>query len=226
MTDPTASMRAWDGHTTDVFAICWQGELKEILFRVQKKVTDDCRLHAVFIHEHDPNDPIVGINESNIHPIADETGPPPFHVFTRGLSEPGAVHINSSEARPGDLLFEPHAGLTRLNLSVRYAAEMGYAPLVSHGPYFVMNQTHAHPQLNQVPGRVFRIREILNYQPKTLASQLSKLGINRAMMSSKGFFLSVAQLRSTLKIPDGADAYLIFITFSRSRPVCIVADLM
>jgi len=226
MTDPTASMRAWKGHTTDVFAICWQGELKEILFRVQKKATDDCRLHAVFIHEHAPFDPIDIINDRTSHPMVHQTGSPPFHLFTRGLSEVKAVHIHSSEARPGDLLFEPHAGLTRLNLSVQFAAEMGYAQLAPQVPYYVMESPLNHPQSHQIPGRIFRIRHVLNYQPKTLASQLKIMGIHRAMMGSKGFFLSVAQLRATLRIPDGADAYLIFITLSGKRPVCIVADLL
>jgi len=226
MTDPTASMRAWNGHTTDVFAICWQGELKEILFRVQKDASDDCRLHAVYIYEHAPYVPVSGIHNHSSRPTAHEAEPPPFHRFTRSLSEAKAIHINATQALPGDLLFEPHAGLTRLNLSAHYAVEMGYAQLTPHVPYFVMDPTLAGAQAEQLPGRIFRIREILNYRPKTLASQLRKMGINRAMMGSKGFFLSVAQLRSTLRIPDGGDAYLIFITLSGNRPVCIVADLL
>jgi len=262
MTDPAASMHAWDGHTTDVFAICWQGELKEILFRVQQEATDECRLHAVHIYEGDHHEPIVEMDGHSTLPQAHETkdsleipishkvsaslntlispdaffpqkeplsleitGPPQFHLFTRNLSESSAMHINPSQARPGDLLFEPHAGLTRLNLSGHYAAEMGYAQLTPHVPYFLMNSATIPPCSNQVPGRIFRIRDVLNYQPKTLATQLKSMGINRAMMASKGFYLAVAQLRSTLKIPDGADAYLIFTTLSSNRPVCIVADL-
>jgi len=46
------------------------------------------------------------------------------------------------------------------------------------------------------------------------------------MLASKCFYLNVAQLRSTLKIPDGNDAYLIFTTLSGHRAVCIVADLL
>lgn len=226
MTDPTASMRAWDGHTTDVFAICYQGELKEILFRVQQKMSDDCRIHAVYIYEHASIDPIVTLNERTNRPMLQETDSPPFHVFTRSLHESSVVCIDFSPVEAGDLLFEPHAGLTRLNLSRRFAADMGFAQIAPHVPYFVMHPTPSHPRSDQVPGRIFRIRAVLNYQPKTLASQLKAMGINRAMMGSRGFFLSVAELRSILRIPDGADAYLIFITLSGNRPVCMVADLL
>jgi hypothetical protein len=226
MTDPTASMRAWNGHTTDVFAICWQGELKEILFRVQKERHGDCRLHAVYIHGHDPNDPIEAIKDQNTAPMVHDIVPPPFHIYSRSLSEAKAVHSNASQIGPGDMLFEPHAGLTRLNLSGHFAAEMGYTQLAPHVPYFLMDSNHSALRTDHMPGRIFKIREVLNYQPKTLATQLKAMGVHRAMLASKCFYLNVAQLRSTLKIPDGDDAYLIFTTLSGNRAVCFVADLL
>lgn len=225
MTDPTESMRAWDGHTTDVFAICWQGELKELLFRVQRWKSDDCRLHAVYIYEHDPCATTFAIPGQMTTNRTNEGGPPPFHLFTRSLFESTTSPIYPSVAKQGDLLFEPHAGLKRLNLSTQYAAAMGYTQMAPHIPYFLVKSEHT-PRQNQVPGRLFRIRDMLQYQPKTLVRQLKSMGISRAMMASKGFFLSVAQLRSTLNIPDGADAYLIFTTLAGRKPVCIVADLL
>ena len=226
MTDPTASMRAWNGHTTDVFAICWQGELKEILFRVQKGTPGDCRLHAVYIHGHDPYDPIEALKGQNTGPMVQDIEPPPFHIFSRSLSEVKAAHSNASQARPGDLLFEPHAGLTRLNLSVEFALELGYTQLAPHVPYFLMGSNHSALRTDHMPGRILSIRDVLNYQPKTLVAQLKAMGVHRAMLASKCFYLNVAQLRSTLKIPDGEDAYLIFTTLSGNRAVCIVADLL
>jgi len=226
MTDPTASMRAWNGHTTDVFAICWQGELKEILFRVQKGTPGDCRLHAVYIHGHDPYDSNEAIKGQNTGPMVQDIEPPPFHIYSRSLSEAKTVHSNASQVGPGDLLFEPHAGLNRLNLSVEFALELGYSQLAPHVPYFLMGSNLSALRTDHMPGRILSIRDVLNYQPKTLVAQLKSMGVHRAMLASKCFYLNVAQLRSTLKIPDGNDAYLIFTTLSGHRAVCIVADLL
>jgi hypothetical protein len=89
-----------------------------------------------------------------------------------------------------------------------------------------MDSNHSALRTDHMPGRIFKIREVLNYQPKTLATQLKAMGVHRAMLASKCFYLNVAQLRSTLKIPDGDDAYLIFTTLSGNRAVCFVADLL
>jgi len=214
MTDPTASIREWAAHTTDVFAISWQGELKEILFRIQKQPGDGCRFHAVHIHEEPDSSSMAATTET--------PAVPRHHVFTRNSTHAKSPLPPAAVPQAGDLLFEPHGGLIRLNLSAEFAVEMGFAAIGPHTPYYIVSSGPEFHYRN-LPGRLFRVRAVLPYQPRTLAPQLKAMGIQSAMIASKDFYLSVAELRTTLKIRDGADAYLIFTTLFGKRPVCMVA---
>ncbi|POY37584.1 hypothetical protein C3K47_07440 [Solitalea longa] len=62
----------------------------------------------------------------------------------------------------------------------------------------------------EFPGRVFRIIEELDYQPKSLKKHLKEKGIKKANVSKRNFPIGVDEIRKSLNLADGGSVYLFF----------------
>ncbi|MDP2187454.1 MAG: class I SAM-dependent methyltransferase [Sphingobacteriaceae bacterium] len=182
------------GKPTAVYAICWQDELKELLFHYQPGFAGITRYEAVLLGKN-------GL------------------VADRFSSMALANTPEIANAVPGMYLLEPHAGLTKLRLDKAHAAQAGLKAFNPQAAYYMLPYW-----LSGYPGRQFLIKEVLPYKPKVLQSYLQGQGIKRVHMAKRDFFLEVAAIRKVLKMPDGDDARLFFTKDANGIGICVVCD--
>lgn len=101
----------------------------------------------------------------------------------------------------------------------KYLYEPNYAILKSGGfkslaKNFKLKKLHQHShlytsdQLEDFPGRSFKVLEVLSYSKKSLKA----LNLVKANITTRNFPLSVSEIRKKHKIKDGGDVYLFFTT--------------
>ena len=194
MSDVTACLLQL-GQVERVFAICWQDEVKELLFHLCATAPAEPHLEAV----------LLGKNGTLAHRFS-----APMHsAVAPALATPAA----------GQFLLEPHAGITKLRLDKALAVELGLQAINPHAAYFVLPYW-----LPDFPGRQFRIEAVLPYKPKQLQAYFKAHGIARVQMAKRDFFLEVAAIRKVLKMGDGDDARLFFTKDQRGEGICIVCS--
>jgi len=180
------------GKATAVYAICWQDELKELLFHYQPGFTGTTRYEAVLLGKN-------GLVADRFNSLAAANLP------------------EMSSAQPGMYLLEPHAGLTKLRLDKAHAAQAGLKAFNAQAAYYMLPYW-----LSGYPGRQFLIKEVLPYKPKVLQSYLQAQSIKRVHMAKRDFFLEVAAIRKVLKLPDGDDARLFFTKNAEGVGICVL----
>ncbi|MNZ97768.1 hypothetical protein D3C78_1170240 [compost metagenome] len=79
-------------------------------------------------------------------------------------------------------------------------------------------------QLDEFPGRVFRIIETLDYQPKTLKKTLKQKGVTKANITKRNFPVSVDEIRKILNIADGGGTYLFFTKTTEGKYKVIITE--
>lgn len=192
MSDVTACLLQL-GEVERVFAICWQDEVKELLFHISRTAPPEPQLEAVLL--------------SKTGTVA--------HRFSAPKNSHGAPPLAAPVA--GQFLLEPHAGITKLRLDKALAVELGLQAINPHAAYFLLPYW-----LPDFPGRQFRIEAVLPYKPKQLQAYFKAQGIARVQMAKRDFFLEVAAIRKVLKMGDGDDARLFFTKDQRGEGICIV----
>jgi len=115
-------------------------------------------------------------------------------------------------SHPKRFLYEPNAALMKAGAFHWIAQHFNLDKLHQHSHLFT-SDTSVH-----FPGRVFEIQKVLPYAPKTI----KKLGIAKANITTRNFKLTVAQLRSRLKIKDGGDLYMFFTTLKDGEMVVLL----
>lgn len=120
-------------------------------------------------------------------------------------------HINY--ALPKKFLFEPNAAIMKSGLFTSLSAEMDLEKLHPNTHLFTSEV------LKDFPGRKFEILEVLPYKKKKLKSQLN---FTKAHISTRNFPLSVENLRKQLKLKDGGDTYLFFVTAANEEKLVLI----
>ena len=76
-------------------------------------------------------------------------------------------------------------------------------------------------ELISFPGRSFRVKQVLDYNKKTLKKLL---GGQKANITTRNFPESVAQLRKKFKIKDGGERYVFFCTAADGSKIVILTE--
>jgi hypothetical protein len=179
---------------TRVLAIVAQGELKEVLFEVSDRLDDGMLLEAVWLYPDGQVHRFFG-------QIRDERCPPM------------AMPVS------GQWFFEPHAGLIKLRLGKAHAATLGLMAIQPNADYFLGKE-----RIDDYPGRQWCIVAVWPYKPKQLKQQLQAMGIYKAHLSKRDFFLEIAELRKILQLPEGEDAHLFFTKNKQGQPICVICE--
>jgi hypothetical protein len=182
------------GTPKTVYAICWQDELKELLFELEPGFAGETTYEAVLLGK---------------------TGA----VADRFNSSSAAGVPEITGAAPGMYLLEPHAGLTKLRLDKAHAARAGLKAFNSQAAYYLLPYW-----LDGYPGRQFVVKAVLPYKPKVLQTYFQAQGIKKVHMAKRDFFLEVAAIRKVLKMPDGDDARLFFTKDASGVGICVVCE--
>ncbi|MEM6268082.1 MAG: hypothetical protein AAF998_01530 [Bacteroidota bacterium] len=135
--------------------------------------------------------------------------------------ESGAVPL-LGDPEPGHFLYESDVSLYKAGLVPDWwAQEFPHLP-------GAMNHPEAYrwspERIADFPGRTFRIRESLPYQPKRVKKFMAVRGIRRANLSRRCFDVPLAQVRSRLGIKEGGSDYLIFTRRATGERIVFLAD--
>ena len=115
----------------------------------------------------------------------------------------------------GQWLFEPNASVMKAGCFGHIASRFGVTPVARDSHLFVADSPVA-----AFPGRSFVVERVTTMKKNDLRRALD--GMTQANISTRNFPLSVAQLRSRLRLADGGDAYLFATTLSTAEHVLLV----
>lgn len=101
-------------HTKKLYAICWQAELKELLFELDPSFEGQAQLHAVLLDSHG-------------------------HVSDH-FSGPNDQKPNIRLPLAGEYLYEPHAALIKTRLDRAHAAELQLSAINAHAAWYVSDK--------------------------------------------------------------------------------------
>ena len=115
---------------------------------------------------------------------------------------------------PLKFLYEPNAAIMKSGLFAALGQQLHISKLHPNTHLFTSNE------LVEFPGRRFRIESVLPFRKKLLKKELSK----KANISVRNFPETVANLRKQLRIADGGEQYLFFITLASEEKVVLVCQ--
>ncbi|THD66744.1 class I SAM-dependent methyltransferase [Robertkochia marina] len=150
---------------------------------------------------------------------------------------PLIVCVNLDERKPTPEKFS--FSLAQLeNVTAKTGAVSTYlyepnAAIMKSGAFGLITQTYnvkkLHPnthlytsdELVSFPGRSFRVKQVLDYNKKTIKKAL---GGQKANITTRNFPETVAQLRKKFKINDGGENYVFFCTAADGRKIVILTE--
>jgi len=168
-------------------------------------VDNECR-ELLFLLKKDYNtNPIIKtINFA--HTISQE--------FTFSFEEEQSSTCVYSE--PQEYLYEPNTSILKAGAFQSIAMKYNVSKLNANTHLYTSTQL-----IENFPGRIFKIKQTLSYNIKTLkALLLSK----KANISSRNFPLTVEQIRKKTKLHDGGDIYLFFTRSINNKSVIIITE--
>ncbi|EGV44876.2 class I SAM-dependent methyltransferase [Bizionia argentinensis JUB59] len=131
-------------------------------------------------------------------------------VFNFNLNEESLAQATYS--LPQKFLYEPNAAILKSGAFNLLSKELKIDKLHQH--------THLYTSMALIgfPGRSFEIIEIAAYSKKVF----KKLGIPKANITTRNFPESVASIRKKLKIADGGETYIFFVTNIQNERIAII----
>ena len=137
-------------------------------------------------------------------------------VFTSHLiPELSSPHPSSLIPLVSQFLYEPNASIMKAGCFAEVAEAFGVSPIATNSHLFVSSQP-----VSQFPGRMFQIEAMTTLNKKELRVALA--GITQANITVRNFPLSVAQLRSRLKLSEGGSTYIFATTLADKSHVLLV----
>ena len=165
-------------HAKDIYAIEWDGEVKEVLVALQYGYSDSPLLHA------------VRCNKSG----------QATHHFSHTMS---VKPVFGSADYTSAYLYEPSPALIKSGLTSNYLAQYGL--VMPDGSTFLALGNEFIPDFF---GRTFKIRDAIAYSKRDFADYLSKHDITQAHISVRHFPITVDEFRKQWKLKDGGEVYL------------------
>lgn len=117
----------------------------------------------------------------------------------------------------GNWLYEPNAAVMKSGLFNTVSDMFCIGKLASNTNLYTSDEPVA-----GFPGRVFRVLDVIPYQPKKFKNLLSP--IETASISVRNFPISAEELRKTLKIKDGNGCFIFGTTLSNGQKVIMVCS--
>lgn len=118
---------------------------------------------------------------------------------------------------PIHYLYEPNNSILKAGAFKVVASKLGLKKIALHSHLYTSEHF-----VKKFPGRVFRIKHKLTYQPKLFA----ELEIKKANISCRNFVDNVDEVKKKLKLKDGGAIYLFATTLANKKPMLIVCEKM
>lgn len=178
------------GEKISCYAVAVDHELKELLFEVGIPDNQQTALSSIKLN------------------AAGEI----VHEYSRNFNDAAR---KPELALPGaaDYFVEPHLALIKTRQARTLATEQGWLALNGQADYYLHHQPEP-----ATAGRWFKLVQHWPFKPKTLGAELKKLGIVKANVAKREFFMEVSEIRQRLKLADGGDDYLFFTKNNNGEP--------
>jgi hypothetical protein len=164
-------------HPKDIYAIEWDGEVKEILVALKYGYSDAPVIHAV---------------------RCNNVGQAIYH-----FSQPTPVKPGFGQADfTSHYLYEPSPALIKSGLTQHYLAQYGLT--MPDASTFLALGNEFIPDFF---GRIFKIKDAALYSKRAFADYLAQYNITQAHISVRHFPTTVADFRKQWKLKDGGDVY-------------------
>jgi 16S rRNA G966 N2-methylase RsmD len=180
----------------EIWVVSLNNECKEVLYLVGKE------------HLSNPK-----INTINIIPLLGGDGGGSNQSFSFLFSN--EENAKSEFSEPLTYIYEPYTSILKAGAFKSVAKKYQLKKIAQH--------THLYTSENLVekfPGRSFKIKTVVPYQPKTF----KKLGIKKANITCRNFTETVAQVKKKLNLTDGGDHYIFATTDLNGKPILIVTN--
>lgn len=116
---------------------------------------------------------------------------------------------------PKKYLYEPNAAILKAGAFSEISIYLKIAKLHKHSHLYSSNR------LIDFPGRIFKITQVLPYQPKKIMKALLS---NKANITTRNFPESVALIRKKTKLKDGGDTYIFFTTDLHNNKIVLICE--
>ena len=121
-------------------------------------------------------------------------------------------NIIAEYSEPLTYLYEPNSAILKAGAFNSVCAVLDVYKLHKHSHLYTSNK------LISFPGRRFNIEKVIPFNKK----EFSKLGIQKANVTTRNFPLSVSDIRKKLKIKDGGSSYLFFTIDKNNTKIIIL----
>jgi hypothetical protein len=176
-----------------------RGEVKEILAGMEAGIkAGSPKISAVILHDNGGVQ--ISVNEDPD-------------------TQPGTK--SAEELQPGEAVCFPDSAVTKAGLVAELASQTGLKRL-SPGHDLLAGSA---PE-SSFPGRVFRLLEIMPFNPSKVKKKLGRNGIRTAHIYRRNFPMAVEELHKKFRLPMGEDAHLLFMTDESSQNWCLLLELI
>ncbi len=117
----------------------------------------------------------------------------------------------------GNWLYEPNAAVMKSGLYNSVSEIFSIGKLATNTNLYTADEL-----VEDFPGRMFKVLDVIPYQPKKLRGRL--MTIETASISVRNFPISAEELRKTLKIKDGNGCFIFGTTLSNGQKVIMVCS--
>ncbi len=119
-------------------------------------------------------------------------------------------------SEPKCFLYEPNAAILKSGAFQQVATQFKINKIHQHSHLYTSDVLIAH-----FPGRIFKIKQQLKYDKKTL---LKHLPSKKANITTRNFPETVAQIRKKTKLKDGGEEYLFFTTDLNENKIVLLCQ--
>ena len=136
-------------------------------------------------------------------------------VFSLAPEQERSTTVDYSE--PLDYVYEPNAAIMKAGAFRSIAFAYGIKKLHVNTHLYTSDE-----MLNDFPGRIFRVTEIVPFTSKTM--KFSVLPFSRAHVIARNFPLPAQELQKKLKLQEGDEGYIIGTTTLADKKILIIAE--
>jgi hypothetical protein len=126
-------------------------------------------------------------------------------------------NLNKETSKLGAYFYEPDCSIIKSNLTPLLSYKLKLSFLNEFTPYLTNSK-----QINDFPGRYFRVVDIIPYNEKEIKKYFKKNGILKANVARRNFKMRVDEIRKRFKIKDGGEVYVFFTTNSVNEKIVII----
>jgi len=192
-----AIINIFEDKLQEIISVSVNGENKEKLCLLSKSIKKEQKKTAAVLNKH---------GEIKI-------------IISDFLKMPSANKFDCKANQISNYLYEFDPAIRELDLQLKASKMFNIYPIDNYGRYFTSAKI-----VENFPGRIFQIKEILPAKIKVIKENLKRLGIKKLEIITKYSKFDAYKIFSHLNIKQGGDDFLIFAEICSKEKICIICS--